>query len=273
MSRRSVASANIAFGLVNIPVKFYTSASENSFDFNLLSPRTKNRLKQKLYDPETGEEFIQKDALRGYEFAKNQYVSFSQEEIDAQVSVDKKSINIQDFANLEDISPFQIEKYYFISPDKGGDKSYKLIAKALDKVNKVAIGTWAIRNKERLVMIKPFEDGLVLAQLWYSDEVRTFESACANYQLEESEINLAVQLINQLTKKDFDISKYFNKFNKNMHSLVEKKINGDATSAAFVAPVRSDVTDLFAQLKASLKAEKPVKKVSRKKSAKKVASK
>jgi DNA end-binding protein Ku len=272
MSRRSVASANIAFGLVIIPVKFYTSASENSFSFNQLSPKTKNKLKQKLYDPETGDEFSQRDVLKGYEFAKDKYIAFSQEEIDAQISINKESVNIQDFVSKEAINPFQIEKYYFISPNKGADKSYKLIAKALSKVNKVAIGTWAIRNKEHLVMIMPFEDGLVLAQLWYSDEVRAFEAACANYEFEESEIDLAVELINQLTKKDFDISKYYNKFNKNMHALVEQKVSGGAISTS-VAPVKSDVTDLFAQLKASLKVKEPVKKISRKKAVKKAASK
>src|SRR5690606_25915094 len=174
---------------------------------------------------------------RGYEYSKDKYNPFSEEEISAQNSINKECIDIQDFANLEDINKFQIEKYYFICPAKGGDKSYKLIAKALAKTNKVAIGTWAVRSKEHLVMITPFEDGLILAVLYYSDEVRTFESSCANHEFEDHEIDLAVQLINQFTKKDFDISKHYNKFNKNMHALVEQKLNNKETVQTAAQPI------------------------------------
>jgi DNA end-binding protein Ku len=255
---RAIQSLTISFGLVSIPVKLYTAASSQQVHFNMLSKKTKSRLKQQLYDPVADEVVDRKDITKGYEYAKGQFVVFSDQELKALEAQKNTSLEIVEFVPLDSIDLVYVEKSYYLGPDKGGSKAYQLLSGAMDRTEQVAVGKYTNRGKEQLVVVRPYREGLILHQLFFADEVRAFDQLDLGDQVEfrPGEPELADQLIEQLASDTFDPKKYTDEFRDRVLAAVEQKVAGEEISAAPEQPV-TQIIDLFDALKASLGDAKP----------------
>jgi len=246
----------ISFGLVAIPVKLFTAASSEQVRFNMLHAKCGGRLKQQLYCPVDDEIVSRKDTVRGYEYARGQFVRFTDEEYKALEAVKESSITIEEFVPLERFDMIQIEKTYYLGPDKGGDKAYRLLSDAMTDSKKVAVGRWAARGKEQLVVLRPYKDGLLFHQMFYADELRAFDEidTGATFQFSPVEKDLASKLIEQLSKPRFEQEKYQDSFRIRVQQAVEQKVAGEQLQIAPEAP-RAQIIDLFEALKQSLQGE------------------
>src|SRR5467141_2385926 len=170
---RSIASLTISFGLVAIPVKLYSATvSSERISFNLLRKGDGSRVKQQYIAVADGKLVERVDMVKGYEFAKDQYVMFSTEEIKALEEANSAAIDIIQFVPLKSVDPVYFAGTYYLAPDKGGAKPYTLLATALRKSHQCALGRWISRGKEHIVVIRPIDDGLALHQLHFQAEVR-----------------------------------------------------------------------------------------------------
>lgn len=251
---RAFATGVITFGLVSVPIKVFAATSANSVQFNLIT-KAGNRVKQKLTDVVSGEEVTQTDCLKGYEYAKDQFVTFTPEELKAlESSGSDKTLAIQEFVDVSSLDSIYVEKSYYLGPDKGGDRGYSLLSKMMAKLGKVAIAQWTNRNRDHLVIIKPYEKGLMLQQCYYEDEVRDFaEITVAAFEMTKPEEVVATQLIKSLSTGAFDPAKYEDRFAKRVLTAVDQKVAGKEIAVVPEAP-QTSVLDLFAALQASLAA-------------------
>jgi DNA end-binding protein Ku len=257
---RPIVSLSISFGLVTIPVKLYsaTVASER-VRFNLLRASDSSRVKQQYVAVNDGKLVDRNDMTKGYEFAKDQYVTFSPQEIKELEEATTHSIDIQQFVPLESVDPVYFSETYYLAPDKGGAKPYSLLSKALDKSNQCAIGRWVSRGKEHMVVIRPMDAGLALHQLHFKAEVRTMkELGIEPVAVSDAELKLADQLIDHLAAKRFDPNEYEDEFRARVQAAIDRKVQGKEISTA-EAPERAgrnNVIDLMDALKASLQSQK-----------------
>ncbi len=253
MPARSIASATISFGLVAIPVKLFTATSSQQVRFNMLDPDTKGRVRQQYIAAESGEVVDRGSLVKGYEYAKGQYVIFSNEELSALETQRSTSLDIVEFVPLTTVDLLQVEKTYYLGPDKGGDKAYRLLTESMQQSGKVAVGRWAARGKEQLVLLRPYKDGLLLHQLFYPNEVRSFEEVDtgATFDFKEVERDLALKLIHELSSEAFDPARYEDTYAARVLAAVEKKVRGQEIHAAPEVP-KAQVVDLFEALKQSL---------------------
>src|SRR5829696_4048594 len=210
MAARPIASLTVSFGLVAIPVQVF-SATESSgrISFNLLHKDCGSRLRQQYLCLKDGAVVERADMIKGYEFAKGQYVEFSPEEIKALEAVGTNSIDIVEFVPLTSIDPIYFDKTYYLAPDRGGAKPYALLAKALRESERCALGRWAARGKQYIVMIRAVDEGLVMQQLLYGDEVRSIaDIEIPQTEVKDAELKLAQQLIEQQASDAFDPAAY-----------------------------------------------------------------
>src|SRR6267142_6859702 len=185
MAARSIGTATISFGLVSIPVRFYTATQPSAdVSFNLLHGEDGGRLKQHYTCTKCEKIVPREEMVKGYEFSKDQYVQFTPEELKALEEKATQAIDIAEFVPQSKIDPVYYEKVYYLGPDKGGERAYWLLATAMRKTGKTALARYAARGKQHLVQIRPMEDGLVMQQLLYADEVRPF----ADVPHEEGEV-------------------------------------------------------------------------------------
>src|SRR5215218_1238540 len=197
MAARSIASLTVSFGLVSIPVKLYSATQASSaISFNLLHKACGSRLKQQYLCQKEGV-VVERDAMvKGYEFAKDQYVMFTPDELKALEETGTHTIEITEFVPAESVDPVYFDKAYYLAPDKGGAKPYALLAKALRESDRCALGRWAARGKQYIVMIRAAEKGLVMQQLLYKDEVRSIDEVeIPDTEVKDAELKLAKQLI------------------------------------------------------------------------------
>ncbi|MCA9581047.1 MAG: Ku protein [Myxococcales bacterium] len=250
---RAIASATISFGLVSIPIKVYTAASSESARFNMLHEKCGNRVKQKLFCPTCKEDVERKGTMKGYEFAKNQYVQFSEKELKALDTDRTSTLDILEFVPLSSVDLIQVEKSYYLGPDKGGQKAYKLLSGSMDRTEKVAVGRYWTRGKEQLVLVRPYKEGLLMHQLYYADEVRDFGSVDVGDKVDfrPGEPDLADQLIEQLTSDSFRADKYRDEYRDRVMAAIDEKVAGREITVAEEAPA-AQIIDLFDALKASL---------------------
>ncbi len=246
----------ISFGMVSIPVNLFTAAeSASSISFNLLDGKTKQRLKQKYVrkgENEQDVEVTRAEMVKGYEFSKDQYVTFTSDEIKAMQEESNKTIEITEFVPLAKIDPVYYDSAYYLGPEQGGEKAYKLLNAAMKETGLSALARWSTRGKQHLVLIRPIAGGLVMQQLLYKDEVRDFsEVGVPEAEVKESELKLAVQLVGQIAKDEFHPENYQDEVRKRMHEAIQRKIEGQEISAAPEQP-RAQIIDLMEALKASL---------------------
>lgn len=253
MAARAISSGTISFGLVSIPVKLFTAASSEQVRFNMLHKKCGGRLKQQLYCPVDDEVVSRSETIKGYGYGESQFVTFESEELKELEASRDSSINIVEFVPLECFDLIQIEKSYYLGPDKGGDKAYRLLSQSMIIAKKVAVGTWAAKGKEQLVVIRPYRDGLLFHQLYYADEVRAFDDidTGATFEFHDVEKDLALKLIEQLSTAQFEVEKYKDSFRERVVSAIEQKVAGKKLQLAPEAP-KAQIIDLFEALKQSL---------------------
>jgi DNA end-binding protein Ku len=255
---RAIASLTISFGLVAIPVKLYsaTVASER-ISFNLLRKKDGSRVKQQYLAVNDGKPVDRSEMTKGYEFAKDQYVMFSPEELKALEDTTTHSIDIEQFVPLDSVDPVYFDETYYLTADKGGAKPYALLASALRKARLCAVGRWVSRGKEHIVIIRPIGDGLAMHQLHFQAQVRDIKDlGVDSAKVSDSELKLADQLINQLSAKRFDPNEYRDEFHGRVEAAIQKKVQGKEISLTEppVPSNRGNVIDLMDALKASLNA-------------------
>ncbi|HVY37661.1 MAG TPA: Ku protein, partial [Polyangia bacterium] len=202
-------------------------------------------------------EIVTRDEMvKGYEFAKDQYVTFTPEELKSLEEKATQSIDIDAFVPLDKVDPIYFEKPYYLSPEKGGDKAYRLLAEAMRESGRAALARYAARGKQYLVMLRPSADGraLILQELLYADEVRSMaEVPLPDGEAREAELKLARQLIDQITAETFDPSQYHDEVKDRIRADIERKVQGQDISESAPAPAEpARVIDLMAALKASL---------------------
>jgi DNA end-binding protein Ku len=255
---RSIASLTISFGLVAIPVKLYSATvSSERISFNLLRQKDGSRVKQQYIAVADGNIVERSEMVKGYEFAKDQYVMFSAEELKALEDTTSHAIDIGQFVPLESVDPVYFDGTYYLAPDKGGAKPYTLLQTALRKAKQCAVGRWVSRGKEHIVVIRPMEDGLAMHQLHFKEQVRELKDlGIEPAQVSEPELKLAQQLIDHLAAKRFDPNEYHDEFKGRVEAAIQKKVQGREISLA-EAPVSSggsNVIDLMEALRASIDA-------------------
>ena len=251
---RSIATGTISFGLVAIPVKlFSTSESGARIQFNSIHEACGSRIRQQLYCP-TDEVTVTRDELvKGYEFAKDQYVTFKPEELKEIEVPSTQSIEIKEFVPLDQVDPLYFEKAYYLGPDKGGAKPYALLSEAMKATGRAALARYAARGKDYLVLLRPFEDGIVMQQLRYSDEIRAFEEVDpSDAEVEEAELALAVQLVEQIASDAVEPEGYRDSVKDKVLAAIEQKVAGQELTFAAKEEPKAQVIDLMAALKASL---------------------
>jgi DNA end-binding protein Ku len=256
---RSIASLTISFGLVAIPVKLYsaTVASER-ISFNLLRGADGSRVKQQYVAVKDGKPVERSEMVKGYEFAKDQFVMFTAEELKALEDATTHSIDIGQFVPLESVDPVYFDGTYYLAPDKGGAKPYNLLSTALRRTKQCAVGRWVSRGKEHIVVIRPIDDGLAMHQLHFQAEVRPIKDVGLEATaVSEPELKLAEQLIDQLSAKRFDPNEYHDEFRGRVEAAIQRKIDGKEVSLNEAPVAKSDgnVIDLMSALKASLDAK------------------
>ncbi len=254
---RAIAGATISFGLVSIPVKLFAATQASaSISFNMLHAKCKSRLKQQYICPTDNEIVHRDDMVKGYEFAKDQYVTFTPDELKALEEKATGSIDIAEFVPLTAIDPVYFDRPYYLGPEKGGDKAYLLLAEAMRESGRAALARYAARGKQYLVMLRPSHDGraLVLQQLLYADEVRALSDVpLPDGEVREPELKLAMQLIDQIASETFDPTQYRDEVRERIQADIERKVQGqDISQAAEPSAEPARVIDLMAALKASL---------------------
>jgi DNA end-binding protein Ku len=240
--------------MVAIPVKLY-SATEASrqISFNLLHKDCGSRLKQQYLCIKEDVSVTREDMVKGYEFAKDQYVMFTPEELKALEEAGTHAADITEFVPLESVDPVYFDKAYYLAPDKGGSKPYALFTRALRESNRCALGRWAARGKQYIVMIRPVEDGLIMQQLLYSEEVRSIkEIDIPKIEVKETELKLAHKLIEQQSSDTFDPTAYKDEVRERVEAAVQKKVDGQEITMADAPEGGAQVIDLMEALRASL---------------------
>jgi DNA end-binding protein Ku len=255
---RSIASLTISFGLVAIPVKLYSATvSSERISFNLLRQKDGSRVKQQYVAVNDGKPVERSEMVKGYEFAKDQYVMFSPEELKALEDTTTHAIDIGQFVPLDSVDPLYFDGTYYLAPDKGGAKPYTLLATALRKAQQCAVGRWISRGKEHIVIIRALEDGLVMHQLHFKAEVRDLKDlGIEAAPVSEPELKLARQLIDQLGAKRFDPNEYMDEHRTRVEAAIQRKVDGKEVSLAEgpVSAKGGNVIDLMEALRASIDA-------------------
>ena len=253
MSARAIGSATISFGLVSIPVKLYTASNASSgIHFNLMHRKCGTRLKQQYVCPTDKETVARPDMTKGYEFAKGQYVLFSDDELKKLQEKATQTVDITEFVPIEKIDSIFFDKCYYVGPDKGGDRAFKLLSKVLEKSKRAALAKYAARGKQYLVMVRPMKNGLLMQQLHYADEVLPIsEVPLGDAAIKPAELKLAMQIVEQGLSDEFRPNRYEDDVRARMLKAIEEKVEGREITAAPEEP-QAQVIDLMEALKSSL---------------------
>ena len=263
MSARPIASGTISFGLVSIPIKLYAAADASSgVSFNMLHGKDSARLKQQYICTKDGEIVPRDQMVKGFEFSKDRYVTFTPEELKALEEQSTQTVEVVEFVPITKVDPVYFDRTYYVGPDKGGAKAYALLSEVMKETGRVALARYAARGKMYLVMLRPFEGGIVMQQLLYADEVRSFsEVPLETADVNSKELDLAKLLVDQRSSDSFKPETYEDDVKKRVLGLIQKKVEGEDISIVPAETGGGQIIDLMEALKASL-AKKPEAKTS-----------
>jgi DNA end-binding protein Ku len=254
---RSIWRGAISFGLVNVPVKLYSAVSKKTVRFNQLHDADGVRIQQKRVCPADGEEVPYENIVKGYEIAPDKYVIITPEELEALDPKKTRSIDIEDFVDLDEIDPLYYEHPYYLVPDTGAAKAYRLLLDALRETNKVAIARVVLRSKEYLTAIRPAGDILTMETMLFADELvpsdNLDELPDEETRATDRELAMARQLI-EAQATEFDPTKYRDEYRERVLDLIERKAQGEDISVQPDVEEPAEVPDLMAALEASLAA-------------------
>ena len=254
LALRPLRNATITFGLVSIPVRFYTATNSEDVHFNLLHESCGSRVNRKWWCPKHEEIVSSDELIRGYEVSKNKYVTFTDEEIETLETDDNRALDIVEFVDLNQIDPVFFEKTYYLGHAPGGGKTYKLLSTAMKKENKVGVARWVASGKEHVVVLRPFEKGLALHTMYYADEVRDFGAIdLEDTPVKDKEIQLAEMLIDELTVDKFNPIQFKDEYRERMMDRIKAKSHGKAIVAEEKEPEKGgEVIDIMEALRRSL---------------------
>lgn len=259
MPPHPIGSGTISFGLVSIPVRLYTATASAGVSFNLLHARCGSRIRQQTFCPTCNTVVERGDLVKGYEFARDQYVRVTDQELKALEGEASRVIDITEFVPLPRVDPIYYERTYYLGPDKGGEKAYRLLAEAMAQAERAALARFVMRGKESLVLIRAARQGLLLHTMYFADEVRDFGEIDkgAGVKVREGELDLARQLIDGLSHDEFRPERYQDEYRQRVLALINQKVEGREVTVAAPAPPRAQVIDLMEALKESLARRAP----------------
>jgi DNA end-binding protein Ku len=266
---RAIWSGAISFGLVNIPVKLYSAVSRKTVRFHQIDAESGQRIRQQRVNPENGEEVPYEQIVKGYEISPDKYVTITPEELEALEPQKTRTIDIEQFVDLEQIDPIHYDHPYYLAPDKGAAKAYKLLLDAMREADKVAIARVVIRSKENLVALRSYDGAITMETMLFPDEVvepssiEDLGAVDGDVKTTKRELDMAKQLIESLSG-DFDPEGYRDEYRDRVLDLIERKAAGETITIEAPEPERKEVPDLMAALEASIAgAKSPPKKRSR----------
>ena len=263
MAARSIASLSLSFGLVSIPVKLYSATeSASGVSFNLLH-NCGSRVKQQYICIKEGVTVERADMIKGYEFDRDRYVTFAPAELKALEESARHTVDIISFVPQSAIDPIYYDKAYYLTPDKRGGKPYRLLMQAMRESGRCALARWVWKGKQYVVQVRPGEDGLVLQQLLYADEVRSMKDLdIEQADIQKPELQLALQLIDQIAADTYDPTQFEDEEKKRVLAAVDQKISGQQIVVAEQPsePAGGQIIDLTEALRASLATRKPAAK-------------
>jgi len=255
MPARPIANGSISFGLVSIPVKLFTATRSKSVSFKLLHAKDKSRIQQRIYCPVDDSIIDRSELVRGFEIEKNTFVTFTDDELKALEAKDDRMIDISEFVPLARVDPVYFENSYHLGCEPESARAYRLLTNAMEEMQVVALARYTMRNKEYEVVVRPYEKGLMLHTMYYSDEVVGVSEIDRGQEVTtgEQELNLAKRLIQDLAETNFDPTKYKDNFRERVVEAAERKAEGqEAVETPSAEPRKAKVIDLYGALKASL---------------------
>src|SRR5215813_1683368 len=223
----------LSFGLVSIPVQLYTATEDQHIAFNLLHAKCGSRVQNRYYCPVCSVVVEREARIRGYEFAKDEYVQFTDAELESLETESSNNIELKEFIPLSKIDPVYFESAYYVGAGEGGEKPYRLLADALAKSQRAAIAQLVTRGKEQLVLIRPYENGLIMHSLYYANEVRNFGDIAKgeNTKLSDQEIELGASLIENMSD-GFNPNKYRDEYRERVQAMLDEKSKGQEITVA-----------------------------------------
>jgi DNA end-binding protein Ku len=258
---RAIWSGSISFGLLNVPVKLYSAVSKKSVSFRELRASDGSRVRHKRVAENDGEEVPYEEIVKGYEIAPDQFVTITREELEELDPKKTRAIEILDFVDLDDIDPIYFDHPYYLGPDKGAEKAYKLLVEAMEESRKVAVARFVLRNRESLAALRPMDEVLTMATMRFADEVVSPDEISDAFEAPDGEpakreLDMAKTLIDSLTS-DFDAGKYRDEYREELLALIERKAKGEEIVATETEePKPTKAPDLMAALEESLAAVK-----------------
>ncbi|MDT7827577.1 Ku protein [Pricia sp. S334] len=252
---RSIWNGSVSFGLVSIPIKLFSGSEERALDLDMLDSHDHERIRYKRVNEKTGEEVEWKDIVKGYK-KDDGYVILEKEDFENANMKKSKTIDIEQFIEEAEVADVLFKKPYFIKPQKGGEKSYSLLRKALKETKKLGVATFVMRQKEHLSLIGVYEDALVLHVIRFEEEIRdTGELELPQEKIGKKELEMAISLIDQYTEA-FDFGKFEDVYNEQLLKIIESKASGQLPKPEKFESEPTPAKDLMAQLKASLEKRK-----------------
>lgn len=251
---RAIATGQIAFGLVSIPIKLFSAAeSSEKISFNMLHKDCGSRIQQQLFCPKDERTIDRTEVVKGYEFSKGQYVLFADEEIKQLEEKSTQQIDITEFVKSDLIDPIYFAKPYYLGPDKQGSRAYALLARALQETGRWAIAKYAARGKGYLVIIRPLGKGLVMQQLYYPNELRSLDEIdLGDAEVKDNELKMAIQLAEMSASDAFHPENYRDEVQERMRALIQRKVEGEEITSALLDEPKAQVIDLMEALRKSL---------------------
>jgi DNA end-binding protein Ku len=256
---RAIATGQIAFGLVSIPVKMFSAAeTSEKVSFNMLHGDCGSRVQQQLFCPKDERTIDRSEVVKGYEFSRGQYVLFNEEELKALEEKSTQQIDITEFVKSDLIDPIYFAKPYYLGPDKGGSRAYSLLARALEETGRWAVAKYASRGKGYLVVIRPLGRGLVMQQLYYPNEIRSIDELdLGDTDIRENELQMAIQLAEMSASDEFHPENYRDEVTERVRDLIQRKIEGEQIIVAAAEEPKAQVIDLMEALRRSLGSAPP----------------
>jgi DNA end-binding protein Ku len=255
MPARSISTASLTFGLVSIPVRLFPATSSKTVSFHLLHAKDQTRIQQKIYCPKEEKIVDRSELVRGYEIEKDRYVTFTDEELKKLEAQADRAVEISEFIPASEVDPVYFENSYLLGCEPTSAKAYHLLQEAMTKADRVGVAKYTMRGKERLVLIRPYEGGLMLHTMYYNDEIRTFGEIDhgADAPVKESELVLAKRLLDDLTQKKFNPSEFKDNYRERVIEAAEQKMAGHELTEPAPEVRQGKVIDLMSALKESLK--------------------
>jgi DNA end-binding protein Ku len=251
---RAIATGQIAFGLVSIPVKLFSAAeTSEKISFNMLHRDCGSRIQQQLFCPKDERTIDRAEVVKGFEVTRGQYVLFNEDELKALEEKATQQIEITEFVRSDQIDPIYFAKPYYLGPDKGGSRAYALLSRALQETGRWAVAKYAARGKGYVVVLRPLGNGLVMQQLYYPNEIRSIDELdLGDAEVRENELQMAIQLAEMSASDSFDPAQYRDEVSERVRDLIQRKIEGEEITNAAAEEPRAQVIDLMDALRRSL---------------------